>query len=172
MTWERSRTNAWQDLFSQNYFCVNRLNADWLVFPPLAERYDLSPWLCSRNSLRARFKGDSMKRVCPVCSLFWNFGVWTSLLTVHGTSVCCSPLQLGDASIVFACLCKCSRCCCCYSVEQCPPCGTGTRSVGRPIVWSISWAIWIHLMLTVSLRYILTLSCLHVGIHVGLLPKG
>jgi len=73
MARERSRTNDWQKWFCQIYFCVNALNADWLIFPPLADRCDLLPWLCSWNSRHVIFKGDSVKWIGPLCGLFLTF---------------------------------------------------------------------------------------------------
>jgi len=73
MARERSRTNGWQKWFCQIYFCVNALNADWLIPPPLADRCDLLPWLCSWNSRHLVFKGDSVKWIGPLCGLFLTF---------------------------------------------------------------------------------------------------
>lgn len=87
MTREGSRTNDWQKRFCQIYFCVNALNADWLIFPPLADRCDLLPCLCSRNSRHVVFKGDSVKWIGPLCGLFLTFSRVTpchSFCTVGG----------------------------------------------------------------------------------------
>lgn len=73
MATERSRTNDWQKWFCQIYFCVNALNADWLIFPPLADQCDLLPWLCSWYSRHVVVKGDSVKWVGPLCGLFLTF---------------------------------------------------------------------------------------------------
>lgn len=87
---ERSRTNDWQNLSCQIYFRVNGLNADWLEFPPLADRFDLSPWLCSRNCRHVVLKGSCMEWIDPLCGLLFVIAMYDPLTLCY--------LRLHDGS--------------------------------------------------------------------------
>lgn len=76
---EGSRTNDWQNLSCQIYFRVNGLNADWLAFPPLADRFDLSPWLCSRNCRHVVLKGSCVEWIDPLCGLLFVIAMYDPL---------------------------------------------------------------------------------------------